>query len=221
MTSARHDTEEVRDHVRGASRRDGLARPPLLRYRTVDLLVTVAIGVAFGVAFLGYGALYTLIGPITAAYKPSEGLLTGIWFLPALLAALVVRRPGAAILAEVIAASLEALLGSQWGMGAALSGLLQGGGVELAFLLTAYRRFAMPVAIGGGVIAAVFEWVYERYAYYPEFSTAQGMVLLVFFVLSGIVLCGILGTALVKALAATGALDAFPAGRERRDEARV
>ena len=55
------------------------------RYRTVDLLVTVVIGVAFGVAFLGYGQLYTLIGPLTTAFKPAEGLLAGIWFLPAVL----------------------------------------------------------------------------------------------------------------------------------------
>ena len=50
----------------------------MTRYRTVDLLATVLIGAAFGVAFLGYGQLYTLIGPLTAAFKPAEGLLAGL-----------------------------------------------------------------------------------------------------------------------------------------------
>ena len=59
------------------------------------------------------------------------------------------RKPGAALLAEMVAAVLSMLLGSQWGWGTAISGLMQGGGVELAFLLTRYRRFTLPVAPPG------------------------------------------------------------------------
>lgn len=219
MTTAEPSTT-ARSTAREAAAR-GLATRPLMAYRTIDLLVTVAIGIAFGIAFLGYGALYTLLGPITAGFKPSEGILTGIWFLPAILAALIVRRPGAALLAEIIAASLEALLGGQWGLGTLYSGLLQGGGVEIAFLLFAYRRFTLPVAILGGVLSAILEWFYERFVYYPEFSTFFGFMLLVFFVLSGIVLCGVLGWVLTRALAATGALDALPAGRDRAEDQRI
>lgn len=187
----------------------------MTRFRTIDLLVTVAIGAAFGVAFLGYGALYSLIGPLTAAFKPAEGLLAGIWFLPAILAALIVRKPGAALLAELIAACLEMLLGGQWGWGTVVSGLLQGGGVELGFALLAYRRFTLPVAMLAGVFAAALEWVYERFAYYPEMSWPFALVMLAFFLVSGAVLGGVLGRAATRALAATGALDALPAGRDR------
>lgn len=175
----------------------------------------MAIGVAFGVAFLGYGQLYTLIGPLTAAFKPAEGLLAGIWFLPAMLAGLIVRKPGAALGAELIAAVLSMLLGSQWGWGTAISGLMQGGGVELAFLLTRYRRFTLPIAILGGVLAAMLEWGWEKFAYYPEMSWPFSLAMLGFFLLSGAVLCGALGWAATRALAATGALDSMPAGRER------
>lgn len=190
-------------------------------WRTIDLLVTVVIGLVFGVAFLGYGALYTLIGPLTAAFKPAEGILAGIWFLPALIAALVVRRPGAALLAELIAATLEMMLGGQWGWGTVISGLIQGGGVELAFLLAAYRRWTLPLAMLGGVFAAAGEWVYERFAYYPEMSWPFALILLAFFLLSGAVLCGGLGWAATRALVATGALDSMPAGRERAEANRV
>lgn len=193
----------------------------MTRFRTVDLLVTVTIGAAFGVAFLGYGQLYTLIGPLTAAFKPAEGLLAGIWFLPALLAALIVRKPGAALLAEMIAAVLSMLLGSQWGWGTAISGLMQGGGVELAFLLFRYRRFTLPVAILGGLFSAVLEWGWEKFAYYQEMSWAFSFAMLGFFLLSGTLLCGVLGWAATRALAATGALDAMPVGRERAQQARA
>jgi energy-coupling factor transport system permease protein len=186
----------------------------MTRYRTVDLLVTVLIGAAFGVAFLGYGQLYTLIGPLTAAFKPAEGLLAGIWFLPAVLAALLVRKPGAALLAEMVAAVLSMLLGSQWGWGTAVSGLMQGGGVELAFLLTRYRRFTLPVAVLGGVLSALLEWGWEKVAYYQEMSWAFSGTMLAFFLLSGAVLAGGLGWAASRALVATGAVDSLASGRE-------
>ena len=186
----------------------------MTRFRTVDLLVTVLIGAAFGVAFLGYGQLYTLIGPLTAAFKPAEGLLAGIWFLPAMLAGLTVRKPGAALLAEMVAAVLSMLLGSQWGWGTAISGLMQGGGVELAFLLTRYRRFTLPVAILGGMLSALLEWGWEKFAYYQEMSWAYSGVMLGFFLLSGALLCGVLGWAATRALVSTGAVDSLAAGRE-------
>lgn len=186
----------------------------MTRYRTVDLLVTVLIGAAFGVAFLGYGQLYTLIGPLTAAFKPAEALLAGIWFLPAVLAALLVRKPGAALLAEMVAAVLSMLLGSQWGWGTAVSGLMQGGGVELAFLLTRYRRFTLPVAVLGGVLSALLEWGWEKVAYYQEMSWAFSGTMLAFFLLSGALLCGVLGWAASRALIATGAVDSLASGRE-------
>ena len=186
----------------------------MTRYRTVDLLVTVLIGAAFGVAFLGYGQLYTLIGPLTATFKPAEGLLAGIWFLPAVLAALLVRKPGAALLAEMVAAVLSMLLGSQWGWGTAVSGLMQGGGVELAFLLTRYRRFTLPVAVLGGVLSALLEWGWEKVAYYQEMSWAFSGTMLAFFLLSGALLCGVLGWAASRALVATGAVDSLASGRE-------
>ena len=186
----------------------------MTRFRTVDLLVTVLIGAAFGVAFLGYGQLYTLIGPLTAAFKPAEGLLAGIWFLPAMLAGLIVRKPGAALLAEMIAAVLSMLLGSPWAWGTAISGLMQGGGVELAFLLTRYRRFTLPVAILGGMLSALLEWGWEKFAYYQEMSWAYSGVMLGFFLLSGALLCGVLGWAATRALVSTGAVDSLAAGRE-------
>lgn len=186
----------------------------MTRYRTVDLLVTVLIGAAFGVAFLGYGQLYTLIGPLTAAFKPAEGLLAGIWFLPAVLAALLVRKPGAALLAEMVAAVLSMLLGSQWGWSTAVSGLMQGGGVELAFLLTRYRRFTLPVAVLGGVLSALLEWGWEKVAYYQEMSWLFSGTMLAFFLLSGALLCGVLGWAASRALIATGAVDSLASGRE-------
>ncbi|MDO5662825.1 MAG: ECF transporter S component [Brachybacterium sp.] len=212
-------TRETAQTRRGSG--TALATRPLWGFRTVDLVVTAAIGVAFGVAFLGYGQLYILLDPVTAVYPPSVGILAGIWFLPAVLAAVIVRRPGAALLAELLAAFVSMALGGQWGMPTMISGLLQGLGVELVFAALAYRRFAVWVAMLGGMCAAVPEWFYERNVYYPEWSSAHATVLLVLFLISGALLAGVLGRLLAGALARTGALDAFPIGRESAQERAV
>lgn len=192
----------------------GLASRPLAKYRTLDLVVTVAIGVVFGVVFVAWGQVYNLFEPVKLLFPPSSGLLTGVFFLPALIAALIVRRPGAALLAEVIAAALSAALGSGWGIGAIGSGLLQGAGIEIAFLVTAYKRFTPLVAIVGSVLSGLCEWVYERFVYYPEWSWGFAFAHLGFFTVSSILLCGVLGWVIVRGLARTGALGSFPAGRQ-------
>ncbi|WP_231928243.1 ECF transporter S component [Devriesea agamarum] len=194
------------------------ASGPLMKYRTVDLMVTVMIGIAFGVAFLGYSTLYSLITPLTTLFPPASGLLAGLWFLPALLAGLIVRRPGAALLAELIAAAVEMLLGGQWGLSTLASGLIQGLGVELGFAIFLYRRFRPEVAICAAIGAAVLEWIYESSGYYLEWSFGWKLLLLGFFLVSTVFLCGLLGHLIVRALAKVGALASFPAGRAHAEK---
>ncbi|MDO4241609.1 MAG: ECF transporter S component [Microbacteriaceae bacterium] len=185
-----------------------------LRYRTIDLVVVVMLGVAFGVAFFGYSKIYLLLDPVTSAFKPLEGLLTGFWCMPALVALLIVRKPGAAIGAEVIAATLEALLGSHFGPAVLVAGVLQGLGFELAFLLARFAKVTWPVIVSGALLSVTFEWIFEIIAYYPQWSLEFKLAYLGFFWLSGLLLLAFLGTLLVKALAATGALNSFAPGRE-------
>lgn len=192
------------------------------RWRTVDLLTAAVLGVAFGVVFWGWGVIYAVLSPFFAAVPFVQSILSGVWLLPAVVAALVIRRPGAALLAEMVAASVEALLGSHWGFSTLISGAIQGLGVELAVALFAWRRFGPVVAVLGGVFAAVLEGIYELYAYYAGAWTPGFQVLYVAcFAVSGAVVAGLGGWALVRALARTGVLSAFPAGREHRLQQRA
>ncbi|WP_432564905.1 ECF transporter S component [Kineococcus sp. SYSU DK003] len=186
------------------------------RWRTVDLVTAAVLGVAFGVVFWGWGVLYAVLTPFFVTVPFLQSLLSGVWLLPAVVAALIVRRPGAALLAEMVAATVEALLGSHWGFGVLVSGAIQGIGVELAVALFAWRRFGPAVAVLGGVLAAVLEGVYELFAYYAGAWTPGFQVLYVAcFAVSGALVAGLGGWALVRGLARTGALSAFPAGRDR------
>ncbi|MGN6612677.1 MAG: ECF transporter S component [Angustibacter sp.] len=189
----------------------------LARWRTVDLVTAAMLGVAFGVAYWGWSAAYNVLSPAFTAVPSLGGLLGGPWLLAGVVGALVVRRPGAALLAELVAANVEYLLGNQWGVATLVSGLLQGLGVELALAIFLFRRFGPWVAALGGALAAVLETGYEyvTYDYGTTFGAGGTVLYLATFVLSGVVLAGLLGWAIVRALTRSGALAAFPAGREQ------
>lgn len=199
-----------------AAGRPAIARGGPMSWRAVDIVTTAVLGVAFGVAFWGFDTLlYAPLEGLLAGFPPAKELLLGVWLLPAVAAALIVRRPGAALLCEMVAANIELLLGQQWGAGVLVSGLLQALGVELVVAAFRWRRFGVVVASAAGALAAVLEIVlYEWWAYVPEFSPAWKVAYLACGVLSGLVIAGLGAFMLVKALAATGVLDAFPPGEE-------
>jgi energy-coupling factor transport system substrate-specific component len=119
---------------------------------------------------------------------------------------------------ELVAANIELLLGNRWGAAVLLSAVLQGLGVELAVALFRHRRFGVVVAVLGGVLAAVFEIVfYEWYSYVAEYSTTWKVIYLACGMVSGAVIAGVGGWALVRGLARAGALNAFPPGQEVRE----
>ncbi len=184
-------------------------------WRTIDLLTTAVIGVVFGVAYWGWSSGYTALSdPISSVIGPAKGLLGGPWLIAGVVGGLVVRRPGAALMAEFLAAAVSGILGTQWGATVLLSGLLQGLGVEFALALFVYKVFNVYVAALGGALAAAFETLYEWDAYWVGLPTDWKFQYLGFFMLSGALVAGVGGWLLTKALAASGAIDALPAGRE-------
>ncbi len=210
MSNTTRDAEPRAD---AASRRG-----PVARWRSIDLMSTAMVGVVFGVAYWGWSAAYSaLYTPLSGVLGPSIGLLGGPWLIAGVVGGLVVRRPGAALFAELLAAAVEALLGNEWGWATLISGGLQGLGVELALAVFLFRRFTWPVAMLGGVLAASLEFLYEWHAYWQGTTAGFKLGYLGFFVLSGAVVAGLGGWALTRALAATGAIDALPAGREAAD----
>lgn len=184
-------------------------------WRTIDIVTACMIGVVLGVAYWGWSSAYNVIvTPLASLLGPSQGLLGGPWLIAGVIAGLVVRRPGAALLAELLAAVVEAVLVTEWGWTTVISGALQGLGVEVALALFLYRRYGWPVAALAGALAAFAEWCYEWHAYWVGYSVGWKLAYLGFFALSGAVVAGIGGWLLTRALAATGAIDALPAGRE-------
>jgi energy-coupling factor transport system permease protein len=193
----------------------GFAR---LRWRVVDIVVASVVGVAAGLLFLVWNIAYLAPKGIIEPLLPGlQGLLNGPWLLAGVLGALIVRKPGAAIYTEVVAAVVSALVGNQWGGFLTIeAGLVQGLGAELILLLFLYRAWSLPVAALAGAGAGVAGAINDLVLWYPGSDVLFSTVYLVSSAVSGAVLAGILSWLIARGLARTGALDRFAAGRAAR-----
>ena len=195
-------------------RRPGHA-PGRFRWRVVDIVVASVIGVACAAVFLLWNVAYQ--GP-SAALTPLlpglQGLLAGPWLIAGVLGGLIIRKPGAALYTELLAAVISALVGNQWGPLTIVSGLVQGFGAELIFLVFLYAAWRLPVALLAGAGAGLAGGINDRILWYPGADTLFTSVYIASTTQSGAVIAGLGGWLITRALARTGALSRFAAGRE-------
>ena len=187
-----------------------------LRWRVVDIVVAAVIGVAAGLIFLawnvGYLAPKTVLEPLLPGL---QGLLNGPWLFAGVLGGLVIRKPGAAIFTSTLAAVVSALVGNQWGGVLTLeAGLVQGLGAELVFLAFLYGSFRVWVAVLAGAGAGLLGAFNDLILWYAGADAAFGTIYVVSSVVGGAVVAGLGSWLIAKALAKTGALNRFAAGRE-------
>ena len=152
---------------------DTAAPLPDTRWRTRDIVVAAVIGVAFGVVFWIWGTAWD--GPLEALFAfapPLKDLAYGVWLIPAVLAPLIIRKPGAALFAEMVAAGVSALLGTLWGVDTLLSGFVQGAAAELVFAFTLYRLWTFPVLATAAVASAAAAWIHDWEIYYQNVDLA-------------------------------------------------
>ncbi|SDS43100.1 energy-coupling factor transport system substrate-specific component [Friedmanniella luteola] len=188
---------------------------PDRRWRVVDIVVASVVGVALGVVFLVWGAAYEgLSAPVKALLPGAQSFVEAPFLLGAVLGGLLIRKPGAAVYVELLAAVVSALLGSQWGLLTLVSGLVQGLGAEIVFAVFLYRVWRLPVAWLAGAGAGVGLAVFELVVYYPGSGALFATVFVVGAVLGGALIAGTLSWLAVRALARTGALHRFAAGRD-------
>jgi len=182
-------------------------------WRTVDIVVAAAVAVAFGVVFVAWNGLWALTTPLFAALLAAQGIMYGVWLLPGVLVGLIVRRPGAALFGGVVSAAVSALIGSQWGLDALISGAVQGAGAEVAFALFGYRWWRLPVAMLAGALAGLGASIHDIIVYYPDTDATYWAVFTATTILSGVLIAGVGSWLLLRALVATGVLHEFAAGR--------
>ncbi len=181
-----------------------------------EILIVAAIGATFGFLYLGWVQVWlisqALFGPVIM------DVMMGFWFIAAIVAAAIIRKPGAALLAEVLAALIEVMLGSPAGLLLVLAGLVQGAGAEAVFAATRWRDYRVPVLMAAGVGSAVFSFVYT-WIRFDYGALAFGLVIAMFILrcLSGALLGGLAGYWITRALYRTGALSGLRIDRDWRE----
>ncbi|TSI16781.1 ECF transporter S component [Brevibacterium aurantiacum] len=189
--------------------------PATKQWRVVDYVVTAVLGISVGLIFWVLALSWKVLELGFQAFPPSIGLIAGLWVLAGPLAGAIIRKPGAALLCEMIAAIVEAVLGSHFGATVLLSGLVQGLGAELIFAAFGYRRFTLWVTSLAGLLAAAFMSVSENIMYNAEWQFGFQAAYTVCAIVSGVVISGIGAWFAYRAIAKTGALSSFASGRLR------
>lgn len=187
------------------------------RWRVVDIVVAAVLAVAVGLILWLWNSAGYAWGEAMSALTPGlSGLAGGIWFLGGPLGGQVIRKPGAAVFVELLAALVSTAIGSQWGITTLSSGLFQGLGAELVLAAFGYRVWSLPVTMLAGAGAGVAAWANELFiGSTPNISLGLGynVIYLVSNLVSGAVLAGLLAWFLTRALARTGVLSRFASGR--------
>lgn len=198
-----------------SSQRETLGtKAPARRWRVVDIVVASVLGVASGVIFWAWGLAWTPLSGLLSFSPGLEGLLSGGWLFAGVLGGLVIRKPGAALYTEILAAVVSMLVGTQWGFSTLIWGIVEGLGAEIVFAIFLYRNWRVGVALLSGAVAGLSTGLLDTtFSSLAAFAVEYKLIYIVSSVVSGAVLAGLLSWLAVRGLARTGALSRFASGR--------
>ncbi|MCM3574849.1 ECF transporter S component [Mesobacillus subterraneus] len=170
--------------------------------KLTDILVTVVISIAFGIIYKIWGPLYYALKPLGLHL---DQFIYGMWFIAAIVAFLVIRKPGVALLAEVAASSGEFLMGSEFGLEVLIYGFVQGLFAELVLMAFGYKRSGVIVVSLASIAACAGSLMMDFYKGYIEDLAAWNLALLIAMRTAGSILfSGLLALGIAKALERTG-----------------
>jgi energy-coupling factor transport system substrate-specific component len=177
-------------------------------YNIAEITFICVMSVIMGLCWSAYTFIYNIISPIFKA-TGLESLFTGVWLMGAMFFPYIIRKPGAAIFGEGIAALIEGLI-SHWGIGAILYGILQAIPAEIVFFATSYKKFnyqticiaGLLSGIGGAILSIII------YQYY-KFGILYCVIYTIGSAISGIILGGVVSKLLADRLYNAGVLNQY------------
>ncbi len=194
------------------------AKKPNLRWRVNEIVIAAVIAVACAVIFWIWDIAVSPATKTALVAAPEfRPLIGGAWLLGGTLGGLLIRKPGAALFCEIVAAFISVLFtGGAWSGEILLAGLIQGIGAEVAFAIFGYRRWNATVAIFAGALCGLFMGGNEIFIYYPDMEPVKAIIYVACSVISGAVIAGFLAWILVQNLAKTGVLSSLASGKTSR-----
>ena len=182
-------------------------------WKLKDVLLVAISSVLFGIIYLGCvyagGFLFGILTPLGlghVAYEP----FYGIFFMAAPFASYVLRKPGAAVITEVMAAVLECLMGNFFGPIVILSGIVQGGAFEAIFAMKKYKNYDRQTMVMAAIVCSVVTLIYNFFVSGYNKIAAPVLILMLFVrLISAIIFDGILTPFLGDGLAKAGLLRGY------------
>ena len=189
-----------------------------MNWKLKDVLMIAVCAVLFGVIFLGAtyagGILYGILAPFGLAslgYEP----FYGIYFLGGAFAVYVIRKPGTGIVAEILGAIIETLLGNFFGPIIILSGFVQGFGFELIIALKKYKKFDIVTLIEASICCSVITLIYNLFiSGYNKIAVPVLALMLAVRIISAILIDAFLNKSISDKLAKAGVLNGYEISKD-------
>ena len=97
-----------------------------------------------------------------------------MWLLAGVLGGYLIRKPGAALYCEIVAAVISVFLtGGAWSQSILIAGFFQGIGAEIAFAVFGYRVWNLSTAAFAGALSGLFMGVNEIIIYYQTWKSSK------------------------------------------------
>jgi len=189
-------------------------------FRTSEIVILAVIGIVFGVG----GTPMVFVGRFFMTALGSLGwmgfaLILGWFYLAGVLGGYIVRKPGAAIIGEVISGVAQVLSGNPNGVIVLVTTFLQGLGADLAYTLFRYRRWgAVPVMLAGAFSSLFGTWIDAYFFGMLDIGLMFNIVAWIIRMISGAVF-GIVGMLIFNAVARAGVLRGTELDKEIRGRA--
>ncbi|MDN6900142.1 ECF transporter S component [Oenococcus sicerae] len=169
-------------------------------WKIKDIMMVVLIGMIFGVMFyvlkISHNAFASITKPLISflslhsitltvgASQVSQQVMTaatiGLWVMAGPVSALIIKKPGSALLGELLAAIVKMAIGSTWGTTDLIWGLVQGAGSELGFALAGYKKPLVGLwfsTITSTVLSFGYNYFYAAYDKIPVNFTLSLLII--------------------------------------------
>lgn len=176
-----------------------------------EIILLGLVGVFFGTFYFVYGLPYqtfvSLCAPIVSFVKTHSLVLSldygqtaniiagavtiGPWVMAGPLSALIVRKPGAAIIGETLAGIIEMAIGSAWGITDFLMGIGEGFGSEIGFALVNYKNYKVGLWISTLTCSFVTFLMFFFINAFYKFKLSFNSLLFILFFVSTFIFAGI------------------------------
>jgi energy-coupling factor transport system substrate-specific component len=177
-------------------------------FTLMEIVIMAIIGIINGVL----GTPNAMLGRLFMTFSGSYGFLAfsaicGGFYLSGPLCAYIIRKPGAATLAETMNGVAQVLSGNPNGVMVLGAGFLQGFMSDLAFAFYGYKRWTLGVIGLSGALAPLLQQIPEVYFFgVGEMGVGYNLLALIIRMISGAVYAMVLVRPIARGLAKAGVL---------------